>query len=82
MKDRNVQVLLKDGTYLKCVIYDGDDKYPVIDKERIDELFSNIRIGHENFMQELIHFQTDVINGKFHPANVLWYNVVDTSEEY
>ena len=78
-----IQVLLKDGTYLKCVIFDENISNRSIGDENIihEKFRTDNKNIHENFMQELIHFQTSFINGHFHPANVLWYNIVESNDE-
>ena len=62
-----IYVELKDGTELNCVIYETGSagEYPILDNERIKYLFS-LRGLHD-----YIYFQTEMINGKFHPANVV-----------
>lgn len=66
-----ISVKLKDGTMLKCVIYETNKsgEYPIANRERINYLFS--RRG----LHDYINFQTEMINGKFHPANVVEYTI-------
>lgn len=68
-----VKVLLKDGTYLECSIYETGQKgeYPIVNHERIQYLF-----GSNN----LINFQTEMINGRFHSTNVIWYSITHDNE--
>jgi len=62
-------VLLRDGTFLRAVIF--DDNNP---KERSIQDEAIIR---QKFTEDkLIAFQTANINGHFHPINVLWYDII------
>lgn len=76
---KRVHVLLKDGTYLDCVIFDLSDmetgQAATNNEELIHELFSKENRSHDNFRSEFVWFQTDYINGHFHPMNVLWYEI-------
>lgn len=73
-----INVLLKDGTFLRCVIYENElpGEYPIVNKEIIKSKFEGDFV-HENFGHDVIHFQTEMINGHFHPANVLWYEIIN-----
>ena len=66
-----ISVKLKDGTMLKCVIYETNksSEYPIVNHERINYLFS------KRGLHDYIYFQTEMINGKFHPANVIEYTI-------
>jgi hypothetical protein len=72
-----MKVLLKDGLFLDCVIYEtgNSGEFPIEDQERIHDKFSRINKNHENFKNDLICFQTDYIHGYFHPCNVKWYSI-------
>ena len=62
-------ILLRDGTFLRAVIFNNDDKGSMsIQDEEI--------IRHKFTEDKLVHFQTANINGHFHPANVLWYDII------
>jgi hypothetical protein len=70
-----IKVLLKDGTFLTCDIYE-DNKHgdsPILNYERIHCLLS----GYE---KEMVKFQTEMINGQFHSNNVLWYTIEHDNE--
>lgn len=60
------KVLLRDGTFLKASIFDDSNSESLQDDEAIKNKF----LG-----DKLIAFQTEYINGHFHPSNVLWYNI-------
>jgi predicted glycoside hydrolase/deacetylase ChbG (UPF0249 family) len=64
-------VKLKDGTILRCSIYETgrSGEYPILNHERINYLFN--RRG----LHDVIYFQTEMINGKFYPANVVEYTI-------
>lgn len=82
-----INVLLKDGTYLSnMVIYPSinSNEYPISNKNQIHNKFlykSDEIKHHSDFMKELIPFQTLYINGKFHPQNVKWYEIVESESE-
>jgi hypothetical protein len=69
-----IKVLLKDGTFLDCVIFNEDGR-AIGNLKEIHERFSKEFKPIENFKEDMIHFQTDYINGHFHPANVKWYTI-------
>lgn len=73
-----INVLLEDGTYLICSIYESDKsgEYPILNHERINYLFKKKPEFKDNF----INFQTEMINGKFHPNNVIWYEITHDNE--
>jgi hypothetical protein len=72
-----VEVLLKDGTFLDCCIYEtgNSGEFPIDDRDKIHKRFSKINRNHEDFKKDCINFQTEYINGHFHPCNVKWYSV-------
>jgi hypothetical protein len=74
-----IHVLLKDGTYLNCVIFDDIYKQRIDDIETIKLYFSKDYRCYDNFMQDMIWFQTQYINGHFHPCNVLWYEIQEVN---
>jgi len=59
--------LLNDGTFLKASIFDDGNPESLQDAEAIEAKFKG---------DSLVAFQTDVINGHFHPYNVLWYQII------
>lgn len=63
-----IEIILKDGMKLKCMIYETSNKgeMPIIDVDRINYILSKDRIGEH----EYVYFQTEMINGKFHPQNI------------
>jgi hypothetical protein len=63
-----IEIILKDGMKLKCMIYETNNKgeLPIIDVDRIHYKLSKDRIGKD----EYVYFQTEMINGKFHPQNI------------
>lgn len=82
-----INVLLKDGTYLSnMVIYPSGNpsEYPIVNENEIHKKFisesKSIRC-HNDFIKELISFQTPYINGKFHPENVKWYEIIENNNE-
>ncbi len=80
---RNVRVLLKDGTFLKCVIFENDsnfvDQNCITNEEIINEKLCKNR---NKTNKDLVYFQTKYISGKFHPSNVLWYEIEWVSDDY
>ena len=76
-----VRVLLKDGTYLECAIYETgvSGECSINNKEVINEKFSKNNII--NFKKDMINFQSAYINGKFHPHNVLWYAIIEDDDD-
>lgn len=63
------RILLKDGTFLRASIF-GDLN---INNESIQD----VDLIHAKFLgDKLIAFQTELINGHFHPENVLWYDII------
>jgi hypothetical protein len=69
-----IEVVLKDGTVLNCCIYEvgRNGEYPIISTEKIHSKFNT---NNNNNNNDLISFQTKYINGKFHPSNVLKYEI-------
>lgn len=69
-----IRVELKDGTVLNCSVYGRDKIYkdPIINHETINNIFSG-----NNF----INFKTDMVDGEFHPSNVVKY-VIEHENEY
>jgi len=80
-KTRNVCILLKDGTFLKCVIFENDSIHQncIIDEEIINQ---KLRFNENRTNKDLVYFQTKYINGKLHPSNVLWYEIGWVSDDY
>jgi predicted acyl esterase len=78
-----IKVVLKDGTVLKCNIYENDKagEHPILNHERINNLFSRLDENIIPFKEALINFQTEMINGKFHPANVESYEIYSKQEQ-
>lgn len=74
-----IHVILKDGTALDCVIYetDGKGELPILDINKIDNKFGKDGKG----IHDYIYFQTEMINGKFHPMNVERYIVFENGLE-
>jgi hypothetical protein len=66
-----INVGLKDGTLLVCSIYETGEpgEYPITNSGIIHRRFQN------HFNEGFIAFQTEMISGKFHPSNVLWYSI-------
>lgn len=54
-------------TILECSIYESgkSGEYPIVNHERINYLFTK-RNKEDNFKDGLIHFQTEMINGKIY----------------
>jgi Tol biopolymer transport system component len=77
-----VNIALKDGTYIQDANIFPTDKsgeYAITDEDEINNKFTNYNRqfnSSSNFLSELISFQTSCINGKFHPANVEYYQIV------
>lgn len=70
-----LNVILKDGTLLKCVIFETGlpGELPIKDHGRINYLFDQKYREEKSY----INFQTEMINGKFHPNNVLSYEILE-----
>lgn len=66
-----IRVELKDGTILNCSIYETgkQGEYPILNYYRIEYLFS--LTGTNDY----INFQTETIQGKFHPSNIVHYTI-------
>lgn len=63
-----IEIILKDHTKLKCMIYETNKsgELPIIDVDRINYKLSKDRTGKDDY----VYFQTEMINGKFHPQNI------------
>jgi hypothetical protein len=77
-----VNIALKDGTYIQnaCIFPTcKNGEYAISDEQEINDKFTNYNRqfnSNSNFLNELISFQTSCINGKFHPANVEYYQII------
>jgi hypothetical protein len=75
-----VNILLIDGTYLQnaYIFKTGETgERSIIDEDEIYKKFHNYSSNNiANFKNELISFQTQYINGKLHPKNIKWYEII------
>jgi hypothetical protein len=77
-----VDIALKDGTYIQDanIFPTGEaGEYAIADENEINDKFTNYNRqfnSSSNFLKELISFQTSCLNGKFHPANVEYYQII------
>jgi len=69
-----IKVILSNGTVLNCCIYETGEigQYPITNRNKINAMFN--QFGEK---KAFINFQTETINGKFHPSNVVSYEVTE-----
>lgn len=67
---RPIHLVLKDGTILDCVIYKTGNKgeLPIQDYDKVCEILSS---------ENIIYFQTKMINGRTHTSNIDNYIVYE-----